>query len=135
MGGTVGLKQPGSARNMRPMLEQILQENRELRDAYTQATQRIAALEEGQNRFFDEGIYDLINAAHRSPGGKGSSACTGGMCIDAFAEDSDGMGSTEASSVPWTAMPTQSSAAQGEMPCCNMPQDSDSACLDRSSHA
>lgn len=65
---------PGSAQNQGqgekkaiPLLEQILQENRELRGAFTQATQRIAALEEGQQSFFDERIFDLVNAAHAAP--------------------------------------------------------------------
>lgn len=47
-------------------MEQILQENRVLKDAFNAAALRIAALEEGQHHFFDEGIYDLVNAAHAS---------------------------------------------------------------------
>lgn len=43
------------------MIKQILQENEALR-------QRIVALEDGQHRFFGEGVFDLMNAAVSTPG-------------------------------------------------------------------
>jgi len=58
------------------MLEKILQENRELRDAMQQATQRICALEDKQTQFFSEDIFDVINAVH-SGGFAGESELAG----------------------------------------------------------
>mmetsp|Transcript_91556 Transcript_91556/g.144695 ORF Transcript_91556/g.144695 Transcript_91556/m.144695 type:complete len:462 (+) Transcript_91556:162-1547(+) len=60
------------------LMAQILQENRELR-------QRIVALEDGQHRFFGEGVFDLVNAAAATPGAV--QALTP-RCVGSFLDDS-----------------------------------------------
>eukprot|EP00927_Polykrikos_kofoidii_P063964 TRINITY_DN5889_c0_g1_i1.p1 TRINITY_DN5889_c0_g1~~TRINITY_DN5889_c0_g1_i1.p1 ORF type:complete len:772 (-),score=149.97 TRINITY_DN5889_c0_g1_i1:57-2372(-) len=46
-----------------PLLRQILLENAQLRNAFGAARKRISDLEEEQQRFLGEGVFDLVNAA------------------------------------------------------------------------
>lgn len=43
-------------------MKRLMFENATLREAYNDANRRLVALEEEKNRFFDEGIYDVVNS-------------------------------------------------------------------------
>lgn len=45
-----------------PTLEQLVQENATLREAFSETNKRLLRLEDERSRFFDEGIFDIVNA-------------------------------------------------------------------------
>merc|ERR1712187_938700 len=65
-----------------PLLKQILRENAELRDAFDSAKQRIVALEDEQQRFLGEGVFDLVNVLRAGDGGRDGQSAEGANSVE-----------------------------------------------------
>lgn len=66
LGGSVSPVSGFAGTNVTPEkdtdVQRLMLENATLREAYSDANRRLAELEEEKNRFFDEGIYDVVNS-------------------------------------------------------------------------
>lgn len=62
----------GGASTDDAIVQQLLQENASLRDAFSEASRRLARIEDDKSRFFDEGIFDLVNSVCGQSGSTGS---------------------------------------------------------------
>lgn len=54
------------------VVQRLLHENASLRDAFGEASRRLARIEDEKSRFFDEGIFDLVNSVCGQPASTGS---------------------------------------------------------------
>jgi len=52
----------GSDATLEPTIQELLHENATLKEAFSEANRRLARLEEEKSRFFDEGVFDLVNS-------------------------------------------------------------------------
>jgi len=58
LGETIAFLDP----SLGPTIKRLIQENMTLREAFDDASQRLAMLEEEKWRFLDEGVFDLVNS-------------------------------------------------------------------------
>lgn len=54
------------------IVQRLLHENASLRHAFSEASRRLARIEDDKSRFFDEGIFDLVNSVCGQSGSTGS---------------------------------------------------------------
>lgn len=52
-----------------PTLQRLVEENTTLREAFQDANRRLSQLEEEKSRFFDEGVFELVNSVCGAPPG------------------------------------------------------------------
>lgn len=61
---------PRAASAADPIVQRLVQENTALREAWHETTSRILRLEDEQRGFFDEGVFDLVNAVCNQQSGR-----------------------------------------------------------------
>jgi len=59
----------GAASDLVPSVQRLVEENSSLREAFHDANRRISHLEEEKSRFFDEGVFELVNSVCGAPPG------------------------------------------------------------------